>query len=136
MPVYGSKLDWAADDNEGINLTCTLEKNFVYVITDMVEAEIDTNERVIEGDIPSSVNGIVEVDEDGFVKTKNGRGRQPDHRPDYRGRGRGFRGDRGGEHRGGKFKIGRAFIRRLTNDFFRIPRTRRWRIQRQRWIQR
>ena len=47
-----------------------------------------------------------QVDEDGFVIAKNSRGRYSDARLEFRGgergRGRGgFRGDRGGEHRGG-----------------------------------
>ncbi|GJJ06498.1 hypothetical protein Clacol_000690 [Clathrus columnatus] len=82
-PVSSGKLDWAADDTE-----------------DIEEAEFEVNEHTNGGetDIPNGVNGAVEVDDDGFVKARSGRGRQPDNR----GRGRGFRGDRGGgEYRGG-----------------------------------
>lgn len=72
-------------------------------VSEHVNGEADIPSGITgEVDTPGGVNGVTGIDEDGFVRAKSGRGRVPENRPEYRGRGRGgFRGDRG-EHRGGK----------------------------------
>ncbi|KAF8488398.1 hypothetical protein JB92DRAFT_2798603 [Gautieria morchelliformis] len=117
LSAVSAALDWAADDGDGLPSINSLHAKFGTSGAATPEAlpqDADPVVQASERDATSIVNGDVtthsntQADEDGFVVAKNGRGRQSDARHDVRGgergRGRGgpgFRGDRGGEYRGG-----------------------------------